>query len=398
MHKASFAKIESMKLLTWLLVGIGILIAQASYAYPEFIGYGYSSCLTCHVNGLGSGPLNDYGRALWSAEIASRAFYPKSMSDEDIANQSGFLGPIELPFWIRPHFKYRDINLRQHFKGPLEEKRYYRMQEDIGLTLSDSVGKYVAMITWGNLQYSGEGDKQRILAREYYFRTEVVKTWWVYVGLMEKVFGIRNINHASFQRSPQGFNPTLNSTSGISQSQGIIVHKIEDTWEVAANAFFGNPYDDPEYRHKGFSAMTEFEVGEKKRLGASFLQGKSDLDKKSIYAIHYRQGLSKGSAMLFEYGLLNDEVTGSTENKGSYNMLQSIILLTRGYNLRTEIERYNRDFKATEPDVWRWSIGLQAFPLPRLELRADVINGRSFSNGPVNDDDWTFQGLMHVSL
>jgi hypothetical protein len=31
------------------------LSAQTVYAYPEFIGYGYKSCLTCHWNGHGNG-------------------------------------------------------------------------------------------------------------------------------------------------------------------------------------------------------------------------------------------------------------------------------------------------------------------------------------------------------
>ena len=82
MRTLNFAKIHGMKLVITTLFTL-FLSATAS-AYPDFIGYGYASCLTCHFNGQGSGPLNDYGRALWSAEIASRALYPKSMSDEEI--------------------------------------------------------------------------------------------------------------------------------------------------------------------------------------------------------------------------------------------------------------------------------------------------------------------------
>ena len=83
-----------MKKLLILIVFLCNLVALDVWAYPEFIGYGYSSCITCHYNGNCGGPLNDYGRALWSPEISSRLLYPKSMSDEDMANQSGFLGPL----------------------------------------------------------------------------------------------------------------------------------------------------------------------------------------------------------------------------------------------------------------------------------------------------------------
>ena len=156
-------------------------------AYPEFIGFGYASCLTCHFNGQGSGPLNDYGRALWSAEIASRSLYSRSMSDEDIAAQSGFLGKLEMPYWIRPHIKYRDVNLIRNYQSSNQVSRFYRMQTDVGAAFSDTAGKYVGIVTFGQVVQAGE-NKMRFLAREYYFRTEVARSYWLYVGLLEKSF------------------------------------------------------------------------------------------------------------------------------------------------------------------------------------------------------------------
>ncbi len=73
-------------------------VGNFAYAYPEFIGYGYKSCLTCHWNGHGSGPLNDYGRGVWASEIASRSLYPKTWKLEDLSATSGFFGPKELPY------------------------------------------------------------------------------------------------------------------------------------------------------------------------------------------------------------------------------------------------------------------------------------------------------------
>jgi len=381
------------------------LLGTRAQAYPEFISYGYSSCLTCHTNGLGSGPLNDYGRALWSAEIASRAFYSKSKSDEDIANQSGFLGSVEIPYWIRPHIKYRGIQVRTSpGSGTNDGTKFYQMQTDMGLTLqADSAGKYVAVATWGNVVPPAEYSQQhwglyRVLAKEYYLRLQMAKTWWLYAGLMDKVFGIRGVDHQSYQRTYQGFNVNNDSQNGIGQSQGLILHKVEDTWEVAANYFVGHPGDSENYKQKGFSGFSEFEVGEKKRLGASLSSAKSNLLKKDMFAIHYRQGLSKGSSMMFEYGLIEDQDQTQDKLRGSYNLIEGMALLTRGYNLRAAIERYNRAFKPEEPDVWRWSMGLLMFPLPRLEIRTEFVNGRRFSTQSANDDTWSLQGQIHVSL
>lgn len=379
---------------------VSLVTAGSAFAYSEFIGYGYNTCLTCHVNGHGSGPLNDYGRALWSAEIASRAFYPKSMSDEDIANQSGFLGSVQLPSWFKPHLKYRDLSFKQNLGTPNQTNRYIRMQQDLGFTSQDPDGKYTAVITWGNFR-TPRDDKDRYLAREYYVRLEMAKNWWLYAGLMEKVFGIRNINHFSYQRSNLGFNQTLNTSQGYANNLGLVIHRVEESWELAVNPFTGNPYEDTDYRQKGFSGQGEFDVGENKRLGGSVMVAESKVSKKDAYSLHYRQAVGKGSAVIFEYGWITDKnlllTTGET-NRGTYNLIQASALLTRGYSLRTEIERYNRDFKATEPDNWRYSLGLLAFPLPRLELRGDFVLQRSFSNGPVFPDLWYFQGLMHVSL
>jgi hypothetical protein len=78
--------------------------------------------------------------------------------------------------------------------------------------------------------------------------------------------------------------------------------------------------------------------------------------------------------------------------------MQSLVSLSRGYNLKTTIERYNSDFKPSVPDIWRWSTGILAFPMPRLEVRGEIVNGRMFSDQPVSDDNWTLQGQIHVSL
>lgn len=388
------------------VITITFLSSCLAYAYPEFIGYGYSSCLTCHVNGQGSGPLNDYGRALWSAEIAGKLFYSKSTTDEEMAAQSGFLGKVELPYWIRPHAKYRAINLRRSPGSSQDTTKFYQMQADVGLTLqADEDGRFVAVGTWGNLinqsEYlQGKQGFNNIYAREHYLRIEAMKSWWIYAGLLEKVFGLRNIDHTSYQRTYQGFNVTTDSLNGIAQSQGLILQKVEEKWEASVNYFIGNPRDSESYKQKGLSFMGEYEIREKARIGSSFLDSKSDLLKKRMLAFHYRQGLSKGSALMFEYGFIENETQTGTISKttGSYNLIEGLFLLTRGYNFHTTVERYNEEFKPEKPDRWKYSLGLLMFPLPRLELRADLVNSRDISNQRAADDNWAIQGQAHVSL
>lgn len=393
-----------MNYLRAFIVSILFLFAADVWAYPDFIGYGYSSCLTCHYNGNGGGPLNDYGRALWSAEISSRAFYPKSMTDEQIASQSGFFGSWQTPLWLRPHIKYRGLNDWVNPGGSDAESTWLQMQAEAGLTVQvDEEGKYLATATWGHVvdpaKY-GEGTDglNRFLATEYYIRIEAVKTWWLYVGMMEKVFGIRNINHTSYQRTYQGFNVQNDTADGSAYSQGLVLQKIEDKWDASLTYFIGNPYDQSAFKQKGFSLSGEFEIAEKKRIGASLMTEKSDVLEKNLLAIFYRQGLSKGSSLMLEGGLIKDKPDGGDDAVGSYEMLQTLVELTRGYNIEASVEHYNKEFKSTSPDNWKWMVGMLAFPMPRLELRLDLVNERQLSSQASQDDTWQIQGQVHVSL
>jgi hypothetical protein len=117
-----------------------------------------------------------------------------------------------------------------------------------------------------------------------------------------------------------------------------------------------------------------------------------------MFAVHYRQMLSKGSAFQFEYGFIEEKPTTGDASLGSYTFVQSNVLMTRGYSLRGIIERYNREFKPSSPEQWRWGIGLLAFPMARFEFRVDALNKREIVNTNATDDEWNLRVQTHVSL
>jgi hypothetical protein len=380
------------------------LISVKAQAYPEFIGYGYASCVTCHYNGNGGGPLTDYGRALWSTEIASRAFFSKSTTVDQLGEQSGFLGSAKLPFWLRPHLDYRGLELYTNPGSKTQSsKKFYEMQTDIGVAVQNRSGKIAGVITFGRVlppaEYAeGRGGINHMMANDYFVRAEVAEGWWVYAGLMEKVFGLRNVDHTSYQRMFQTFNMQNDSLDGTAESEGLIVQKVAEKWEISANAFFGNPYDSQPYKQSGGSMMGEFDVGENKRLGASLLSAHNQKQNKQMAAVHYRQKLSTGSALLFEYGLIKNLPQGNDTTVGSYNFIEATAQMTRGYSLLTTIERYNAEFKASAADLWRFGFGVQMFPLPRFEFRVQAVNMRNFSGVAAQPEEWLFEGQVHVSL
>src|SRR5690349_17170522 len=118
-----------------LLIAFTFALAVCTFAgraeaYPDFIGYGYTTCIVCHTNSLGNGPLTDYGRALFSQEIAARPWISQSLSDEDLAKLSGFLPGVEMPYWIRPAIGYRGLWLETSPGSSKQNTQWIHMQRD----------------------------------------------------------------------------------------------------------------------------------------------------------------------------------------------------------------------------------------------------------------------------
>jgi hypothetical protein len=387
-------------LLLPLLVLAGIFAPGTSEAYPDFISYGYNTCITCHYNSQGNGPLNDYGRALFTTEIASRAIFNEKLSEEEIAAKSGFLGSVELPWWIRPGMKYRGLYFVNNPGSQAEVKKYVTMQADLNLAVQfDSAAKYLFVVSGGyqptpiGQQANSEPKDKNLISREHYFRWQVTKKLFTYIGLMDKVYGIRTADHTAYSRAVTG-------VAQNDQSDGIIAQYYGGSWELTGNAFFGNSaQEDADVRQKGGSLMFEYDVAEKNRIGAAFLQSQNNYVEKTRFEIHSKLGLDKGNSLLTEIGFVKDTPKINPTNKvGGYLMMEGLYLITRGYNLLTQIEYYNATMSPESPDLTRWSFGLLTFPMPRVEFRTGFVNGRSIADTTVSKDQWMLQAQLHLSL
>lgn len=379
-------------------MGIGFSISKAE-AYPHFIGYGYSSCITCHYSGSGGGALNDYGRALFANEITARDIFDDKITDEELAARSGFLGSTQLPWWIRPGFKYRGLWMRNNpGSAKMEVDRYINMQEDLNLNFFFDKKQNVALITTTSYadRYPPYPDieKWSTFTKEYYLRWKISNTYWLYVGQMDKAFGIRDADHTAVNRKALRLGQ-------YDQSMGAIFHVTYPEWDIALNYFTGNSKEPQIDKQKGFSITGEKQIQEKFKIGASFLNSSSDATDWKIISAHTRVGLVKGSAFLAEAGLKEkkNKLLPSTDKTpmGSYIWLSSMINLRRGYNLLSNIEFSRNDLNQTSDEAYRWSFGTMFFPLPRTEIRAMVINGKSFSEGGASEDSWQVQSQLHVS-
>lgn len=369
-------------------------------AYPDFIGYKYSSCITCHYNGQGGGALNDYGRALFATEITARSIYSKKTEEDTIASESGFLGSKELPWWIRPGMKYRGLWLQNNPGSKQSSEKFYNMQTEAGVTIHfDEEQKLILHWLQGYstmprpFATNPEEKKPFWYNKEYYLRWQANESLWLYLGQMDKAFGIRHPDHTSVTRYNLGLGQ-------FDQSQGVIAHVIYPTWEVAANAFVGNQDEEADFKQKGFSTTGEYEVTEGFRIGASVLDSKSEQAQWQRLALHTRKALTKGSSVLFEAGEYknkNLQIANAKFSQSGYFFLQNLMRITRGYNILSGIEYRKQDLETDSTERLKWSVGTLFFPLPRTEMRFAFVNGKTYNPDAATVDSWQLQSQLHVS-
>lgn len=380
-----------MKYLLLLLA----LIPFKAFSYANFIGHGYTSCLNCHFNPFGGGPLNDYGRVVSATAIGSTALYPKSMTEEKLAYMSGFLFRKPKQEWFRTQLNYRGFRVvRNPGSTNNEQAKWINMQADARVILKFGENdKFISVINYGHSPLPNEvpkGTKENEWrSREHYVGYRFTPKFGLYAGLMDKVFGIKVIEHIAFSRvAPQ---VTQND-----QVHGLTAHYLGDSWELGTQVFAGNLSQDDDLRMKGGSAMIEKTVFDIHRVGASVSSSQNEYSKLLSYSAHTRLNLKEGSAILAELGQSKKSTENGSEDLTSrFGLLQTHLRPWRGTYFLANIEYFNRNIEQDDYTV-RWGPGLQYFLGQRIELRGDLYNTRSFSPNSSTRDEWMYLVQTHL--
>lgn len=392
--KISFARTALLIRLLFILNFFSLV--ERAHAYPFFISYGYNNCVACHYNGQGGGALNDYGKALMASEFSSKIFYPESTTDEELGERSGFPGSKRLPSWFRPGLKYRGLWFQTNPGSNKAISKYVTMQADFNAAIVfDEDQKYVAVATIGyNANSLGGGGGEKLsstIMRERYFRWHYKENLMLYVGLMDKAYGLRIVDHTAVSRKDVGI-------AQNDQTDGVMLVYNAAPWEYTTHAFVGNLSQDSTVQHKGISFMAEKDVRNMLRIGGSVLASKNDYVTWTRTAFHSKYGFSKGNSLLSEVGLIRNAPAAGAANTGLYALLESMSLVSRGVHFLSQFEYYNETMSTKSPDKTRWSLGFLMFPAPRFEFRTSVVNGRSISDTGVSDDQWSVQLQLHLSI
>jgi hypothetical protein len=375
---------------------LSLSAARLAHAYPNYISYGYQSCMGCHYNPMGNGPLTDYGKAVGSTAISNRWLWPKSIreDDEKIADRSGFFFSKPSTTWFRPSASYRGLYLERNFTQKNQKGDWINMDGSVALVLkflTNDKLTFVGQISYAPAPAASHGSGQQFeeyRSREHYIGYRFSKEFGLYAGLMDKAFGIRVPDHNAFSRTMTGNNQN-------DQTYGVLAHYFSGNWEVALQPFIGNLVQDEPLRQKGATTQIGYAIGESSRLGTSILHSASKYLEETMYSVDVRSGFGKGHSLMLEAGQIERTPKGSDKTSSRYVFMQNHWLIDTGFFTLLTVEALIPDTKKAS-ETYRFGPGIQYFPTYRLELRADVYNTRQHDSEAYSDDTWTVAGQVHL--
>lgn len=363
-----------------------------AFAYPGNIGFGYSSCLTCHFQPAGGGPINPYARAVQATEFSGNLF-KKSMGQLETFSEfpvKGFSEKLEL------QSSFRGLLLTRDLETPQPSSTWITMQADLAarvhLTPSfQAIGSIGYVPAVRKTPPSSTRFSDYVRSREHYLAFRPEKAWGFYAGFLDPVFGLRIPEHNSFIRS----NLLLNIND---QVHGVLAHHLRQNSDLYLHLFLGNLYQNARVRPVGFSSQVEFEVTDSVRLGSSVWWSKSDFRERQMVAGHVRAKIGKGSSILFQTTVFRQLLTLQNSELGMADFAQLRLLLSKGIFGLLTVEHWVPDLKTTPTHFFRLGPTLEYLPFPKLEIRADLLTSKAFDRMGSNPIDLSFQLQTHLWL
>lgn len=360
-----------MKYVCFLLL---VLATQNSFAFPQMIRHGYTSCNTCHASPRGGGIMTDYGRAL-SKELLSTWSY----NGEENWHY-GALKNEKVPSWLKLGGDFRSVQV--HTKDQTATVgRYIEMQEQVEVA-------YNHKSTWISLTAGSDtlqASKPWYLPG-FYFLTHLTQELQVRVGKFIPRFGINTAEHVFSTRGPIGF--------GIqSEREALELTYLTQKWDWSISASTG------EFKNganaKGMYSQFNYSFGTRDRVGVSF-EKKLEDDQALAFGAHALVGFSEKFYLITDTVWRKKEDTLGVKTAGIFHFAQLGYEIEKGLHLIVQEDLRKDDLSASNTTQSFYGLGFTFFPRPHLEFQG-VWNRRTNLARSSKEGDYAWF-LMHYYL
>lgn len=366
-----------MRILPLLLIALtGILSLDAS-AFPEMIRHGYVNCTSCHVSPSGGGILNEYGREL-SKEALSTWISSRDSSREHLFVYGLVLPPSWLTLGgdVRTVYVYKDDQFAT-------QGRTILMQLDFEAAAKH--GNWTAAATLGYQDPKrAKGWKDHVALRRHYLMYQVSDETSLRAGKYIAPFGINSPDHVNLTRQ------------GVALGQGYESYNLEYSWlgssySLQGAAILGRPDERSLNREIGASLLSGMVLGDKSKLGLSYLYGANNTYKRHLFGPYGLIGLSERMTLLTEIDFQGKSFkNGAPSQFGVFSTQKLSFEVTRGLWAFGLQEWGKAEFSL--PSITEtYGLGVQFFPRPHFEFNLTFERQRISAVSP---DFFNYAWLM----
>lgn len=346
-----------------MIVVILLLSISTSWAFPEFIRYGYPNCTTCHVSPSGGGLLNQYGRVLSKEALSTWG----TKGEENFA-----YGVVKTPENVNLQGYVRLLQLHRETPA-LTEGRAILMQAD--LEGSYRLKNVTGVATIGRQEKIDRGDKiVQPISRRHYLLWKANEKLAVRAGKFGRYFGLNTPYHTSYVYRDLGFGQDT-------ETYNVEASYYHGNFSFFATSILGTYRDKTTYANeRAQSVSAQYAFLRTQKVGATFYHGEEEAKLRNIAGPWFILSYDKNLFLMTEAFYQESKDRASKDvtkgyvntNRLNYQVYKGVIPF-----LGFEAAQTNWSNDATKRQSYGG--GLQFFPRPHFELLANYQKERYYS-------------------